>query len=99
MYAARFPKEVEGSVLVDASHPDMWTRLQTYPASRFLDRSARRGPQALARTCAAMVGRPPALDQQQPGGCGRDPRRAGGDRASAAGGTYLLGRAFGATLS
>jgi pimeloyl-ACP methyl ester carboxylesterase len=27
MYAARFPKEVEGMVLVDASHPDMWTRL------------------------------------------------------------------------
>ena len=23
MYAARFPKEVEGMVLVDASHPDM----------------------------------------------------------------------------
>ena len=27
MYAARYPKEVEGMVLVDASHPDMWTRL------------------------------------------------------------------------
>jgi pimeloyl-ACP methyl ester carboxylesterase len=27
MYAARFPKEVKGMVLVDASHPDMWTRL------------------------------------------------------------------------
>jgi pimeloyl-ACP methyl ester carboxylesterase len=27
MYAARFPKEVEAMVLVDASHPDMWTRL------------------------------------------------------------------------
>ena len=27
MYAARFPMEVEGMVLVDASHPDMWTRL------------------------------------------------------------------------
>jgi pimeloyl-ACP methyl ester carboxylesterase len=25
MYAARFPKEVQGMVLVDASHPDMWT--------------------------------------------------------------------------
>ncbi|HET6760280.1 MAG TPA: hypothetical protein VFH20_13470, partial [Propionibacteriaceae bacterium] len=50
-------------------------------------------------TCAAMVGRHPALDQQQPGGCGRDPRRAGGDRVGAAGGTYLLTRAFGATVS
>ena len=27
MYAAQYPKEVEGMVLVDASHPDMWTRL------------------------------------------------------------------------
>ena len=27
MYAARFPQEVEGMVLVDASHADMWTRL------------------------------------------------------------------------
>ena len=27
MYAARFPQEVEGMVVVDASHPDMWTRL------------------------------------------------------------------------
>jgi pimeloyl-ACP methyl ester carboxylesterase len=27
MYAAQYPKEVEGMVLVDASHPGMWTRL------------------------------------------------------------------------
>ena len=27
MYAAQYPKEVKGMVLVDASHPDMWTRL------------------------------------------------------------------------
>jgi pimeloyl-ACP methyl ester carboxylesterase len=27
MYAARYPNEVEGMVLVDASHPGMWTRL------------------------------------------------------------------------
>jgi pimeloyl-ACP methyl ester carboxylesterase len=27
MYASRYPKEVEGMVLVDASHPGMWTRL------------------------------------------------------------------------
>jgi pimeloyl-ACP methyl ester carboxylesterase len=27
MYAARYPDEVAGMVLVDASHPDMWQRL------------------------------------------------------------------------
>ena len=27
MYAARYPNEAKGMVLVDASHPDMWTRL------------------------------------------------------------------------
>jgi pimeloyl-ACP methyl ester carboxylesterase len=27
MFAARYPNEVAGMVLVDASHPDMWTRL------------------------------------------------------------------------
>ena len=27
MYASRYPKEVEGMVLVDASHPGMWPRL------------------------------------------------------------------------
>lgn len=27
MHAARYPSEVAGMVLVDASHPDMWTRL------------------------------------------------------------------------
>jgi len=27
MFAARYPKEVAGMALVDASHPDMWTRL------------------------------------------------------------------------
>jgi len=27
MYASQYPKEVEGMVLVDASHPDMWTRM------------------------------------------------------------------------
>jgi pimeloyl-ACP methyl ester carboxylesterase len=27
MYADRYPKEVEGMVLVDSSHPEMWTRM------------------------------------------------------------------------
>lgn len=52
--------------------------------SRLPDRSARRGPQALARTCAAMVGRHPAPDQQQ-----RRTRQLSGESWSA---TALRGR-------
>jgi pimeloyl-ACP methyl ester carboxylesterase len=30
-YAARYPEQVAGVVLLDASHPEMFTRLRTYP--------------------------------------------------------------------
>jgi hypothetical protein len=56
MYAARFPQEVEGMVLVDASHPDMWTRLPPEPVVIWPSAGYQRGNVTKSKHISARPG-------------------------------------------
>jgi pimeloyl-ACP methyl ester carboxylesterase len=76
VFAARYPAEVAGVVLVDASHPDMWARLPP-------EATAGLAPppwQGLAYRALARLG-VPRLTSTFPADCGLAPRRCAEARA------------------